>query len=348
MSQTRLRLPDSDSTLLNSMHDKHTTDRAQAHAKNGPLALHSFAEVLSEMHTSAFRCDPSWSHPHWHQQPHRLFFLLQGSPGGHPSSRRPTPSSSTGSSELRHARSWANTATAATAATATTTDTALNQPDRSTKVEDTSTSRGEQAEPSQQMSQQMSHVAPAAEAAVANGGTQSLRKPPPGFADPQSAAARPTRDRLQVKYEAWHPTAVASSGAPDPTAAASSPQLQQPQGLPAKPMPAGRPHRYRPDEAEVRPAAEQTEEEDQGAKRSRKGRSPHHPHTLVTPSPPGSAAEEEVQVSTLDQQYQALCSAGTNSMLYTPWDMTVHPSTYPTPQPPRPSNYPGKCCPHNR
>lgn len=236
--------------------------------------------------------------------------MLQGSPGGHPSSRRPTPSSSTGSSELRHARSWEDTATAATAAT---TASALNQADRSAKVEDTSTSRGEQAEPSQQISQQMSHAASAAEAAVGNGniGTKSVRKPPPGFDDPHSAAARPMKDRLQVKYEAWQPTAVASSLAPDATAAGSSPQLQ---GLPAKPMLAGRPHRYRPGEAEVRLAAEQTEEEDQGAKRSRKGRSPHHPHTLATPSPPESAAEEEVQVSSstsnLDQQCQHCALTG--------------------------------------
>lgn len=172
-------------------------------------------------------------------------------------------------------------ATSTTAATTTTTASALNQANHGLKVEDTSTSKGEQAE----VSQQMSHEVPAAEAAVMGGWGQSLKEPPPGFdvvpaADPQSAAAKPERNKLHVQYEAWHPTAVASSGNPDTAAVASSPQLQT-QGLPAKPMPAGRPQRYRPDEAEGRSAAEQSEG-DQEAKRSRTGQSPHHPHPQPT------------------------------------------------------------------
>ena len=144
----------------------------------------------------------------------------------------------------------------------------------------------------------MSHAAPAAEAVAVGDKGKSLRKAPPGFdalPDPQSAAIKPMGDRPHVKYEAREPTAVASSSVPDPTAKGGSPLLQR-QGLPAKPMPAGWPQRYRPDEAEARLAAEQSEG-DQEAKRSRTGQSPHHPQTL-TPSPPQSAAEEELQVST--------------------------------------------------
>lgn len=181
----------------------------------------------------------------------------------------------------------------ATGATAATTAAALDHPDHGLKVEDTSTSRLEQAE----SSQQMSHAVPAAEAAAMSGGRKNLRKTPPGFdasPDLQSAAVKPMRDRPHVKYEACHPSAVASSSAPS-TAVGSSSQLQS-QHLPTKPMPAGRPQRYRPDEAEAQLAAEQSEG-DQEAKRSRTGQSPHHPHPL-TPSPPESAAEEELQVST--------------------------------------------------
>ena len=219
-------------------------------------------------------------------------YLLQGPPGGH-TGRRSTPASSTGSSDLQKdtatGTAAANTTTAAAAA--------LDQPDQSLKMEDTSTSRGEQAEPSQQMS----HAVPAAEAAAAAaavGGGKSRRKPPPGFdalPDPKSAVAKPLRDRLHVKHEVRNPTAVASSSVPDPTAVGRTPQLQ-PQGLPAKPMPAGRPQRHRPDEAEAQMAAEQSEG-DQEAKRSRTGQSPHHSRAL-TPTPPKPAAEEQLQVST--------------------------------------------------
>ena len=200
-------------------------------------------------------------------------------------------------------------ATGTTAATTTANAAAHDQTDHSPKVEDTSTSRREQAD----SSQQMSHAVPAAEAAAVGGGGKSLTKPPPGFdasPDLQSAAAKPMRDRLHVKYEARHPTAVVSSSALWPTAGGSSPHLQL-QGLLAKPLPAGRPQRYRPDEAEEELAAQQSEG-DQEAKRSRTGQSPHHPHTL-TPSPPESAAEEELQVSTCLHSALLINNSGTTS-----------------------------------
>ena len=229
-----------------------------------------------------------------------LFTCMQGPPGVHPS-RRPTPSSSTGSSEHRHVRSWKDMTTAATP---TTPDSAVNPSDHGPVVQDTSTSKGERAVPSQQMSK----PAYTAAADMLGRGGKSFKGPPPGFdaqgvTDPQPAAVQtavePLRKAwggLQAKSDSWQPTAVASSGASDPTAVGSSPQLQL-QSLPAKPMPASRPQRYRPDEAEERFAAEQNEG-GQEAKRSRTGQSPHHPHTL-TPSPPNSAEEDELQVSVL-------------------------------------------------
>ncbi|KAL3146674.1 hypothetical protein ABBQ32_000902 [Trebouxia sp. C0010 RCD-2024] len=201
-------------------------------------------------------------------------------------SRRPTPSSSTGSSDLRQAKSWKNTATAAT----TSPHSPNPLPDHNPRFEDTSTSREELAQPDGQMSH------PAEARAASGGGEMALRGAPPGFDaqlesdSPQPAAVQTTENAwgaLKVSPETVPPAAAAHPGAADPTAAASSPPLQ-PQRLPAKPMPASRAQRYRPDEAE-RLHAEQSDG-DQEAKRSRTGQSPHHPDAL-TPSPPNSAAE---------------------------------------------------------
>lgn len=224
----------------------------------------------------------------------QLFHWLQGASGGHPS-RRPTPSSSTGSSDLQQAKSWKDAATA----TATPPDAAPHpphQPEQNPKFDDTSTSRDLQ----QQIDWQTGHC-PEAGAAGGGGGPHSKR-PPPGFVAQlqsgcQPAAAQPTQtawDGPQPNSEAVQPTSAAHTRAADPTAVASSPQLQA-SSLPAKPMLAVRAQRYRPDEAE-RFCAEQREG-DQEAKRSRTGQSPHHMDTL-TNNPPKSAAEGETfQVS---------------------------------------------------
>ncbi len=188
----------------------------------------------------------------------------QAQPGAHPS-RQPSPSSSTGSSELRAAR-----AKKGSGASALTPDSAVNQPGPAFRVQDTSTSSGP-GELSQQLSQQADGGAKAAVAV-----RQKMNSPPPGFEKPKAAAAVTSKGAKPALLPI--PSAWLKSRALQPTAAAFDPTAgarQQPQAEPsaASDAPSTSQQNQR---AEVQgPPRAQSGEEDQGAKRSRTDQNMH-------------------------------------------------------------------------
>ncbi len=221
----------------------------------------------------------------------------QAQPGAHPS-RQPSPSSSTGSSELRAARAKKDSG-----ANALSPDSAVNQPGPAFRVQDTSTSSG-QALPgdlSHQLSQQADGGAKTAVAV-----RQKTNSPPPGFAKPKAAAAvasKGAKPALLPLPSAWlrsralQPTAAAF----DPTAGARQRPQAEPSAASDAPSTSQQNHR-----AEVQGTPRvQSGEEDQGAKRSRTDQNMHGHRILREDTPEEEAApqlqqhprQEDVQVA---------------------------------------------------
>lgn len=187
--------------------------------------------------------------------------------GTHPS-RRPSPSSSTGSSELHAARAKKNTA-----ASSATPHSAVNQPGPAFRGQDTSTSSG-QAPPGD-LSHQLSQQADAgAKAALAV--RQQRESAPPGFEKLKAAAAVTSKGAKPALLSI--PSAWLKSRALQPTAAAFDPAAgarQQPQAEPSAASDAPSTSQQKQTADMQEPFRAQLGEEDQGAKRSR---TDHHKH----------------------------------------------------------------------
>ena len=207
----------------------------------------------------------------------------QAQPGAHPS-RQPSPSSSTGSSELRAARPKKDSA-----ASALSPDSAVNQPGPAFRVQDTSTSSG-QALPgdlSQQLSEQADGGAKAAMAV-----RQKMASPPPGFEKLKPAAAGTSKGVKQallpipsawLKSRALQPTAAAF----DPTAGARQKSQAEPSAASNTPS-TGQQHQRA--EVQELPGI-QSGEEDQGAKRSRTDQNMHGQRMLREDKPEEAAPQ---------------------------------------------------------
>ena len=222
----------------------------------------------------------------------------QAQAGAHPS-RQPSPSSSTGSSELRVARARKDSG-----ASALIPDSAVNQPGPAFRVQDTSTSSG-QALPgdlSHQLSQQADGGAKAAVEV-----RQKMTSPPPGFEKPKAAAAVASKGAKPALLP--FPSAWLKSRALQPTAAAFDPTAgarQRPQAEPSAASDAPSTSQQQHQRAEVQglPRA-QSGEEDQGAKRSRTDQNMHGQRILREDTPEEEAApqlqqhlrQEDVQVA---------------------------------------------------
>ena len=237
--------------------------------------------------------------------------LTQGVPSTH-LSRRPTPSSSTGSSDLRQVAALKDTSAGPATSSP---DSAVNQPRIDCGSRDTSASRGKQVESSQQMTEQMSQAAPTPAATAGLGEKKGSRGLPPGFEQPMVESTPAANAKLNPIPNAWFKSKGLQHTAAMPDATAVAGTQPQPGSLPAKPMPASRQQRYRPDEAE-RSGAEQSTG-DQEAKRSRTGQSPHHP-TAITPC---LVPDHKKEVSTPASAVHcdALCSGALYSTK--PWRM---------------------------
>ncbi|DBA85703.1 TPA: hypothetical protein ACH3X1_005274 [Trebouxia sp. C0004] len=217
--------------------------------------------------------------------------LYQAQLGTHPS-RRPSPSSSTGSSELRAARAKKDIG-----ASSVTPDSNVNQPGPAFRVQDTSTSSG-QAFPGD-LTQQLSQPADGGAIAAVTVRQNMNKSPPPGFKKSTSNGGKPALLPIPsawLKSRASQPTAAAF----DSTAGARQQPQAKPNAVSDAPSTGQQNHRA---EVQVLPRA-QSGEKDQGAKRSRTDPDMRR-HRILREDTPGEAApqlqqhpcQEDVQVA---------------------------------------------------
>lgn len=207
----------------------------------------------------------------------------QAQPGAHPS-RQPSPSSSTGSSELHAARAKKDSA-----ASALSPDSAVNQPRLAFRIQDTSTSSGQalSGDVSQQLSQQADGGAKAAVAV-----RQKMDSPPPGFEKLKPPAAGTPKGAKPALLPI--PSAWLKPGALQPTAAAFDPTAGARQKSQAEPTAASdapsTSQQHQRAEVQKLPGI-QSGEEDQGAKRSRTDQNMHGQRMLREDKPEEAAPQ---------------------------------------------------------